>query len=996
MKNLHYLFFLLVYSLTAQEFVNGISMEVIIIDRFTKRPIEFVNVGFVDKDIGTVTNAKGTFRLNYLDFSVSDNDIFLISHMGYYPIRLNYSKLKEVLSRTAVLRLTPKELVTKTVVISSVDRQRKALGNFKNLGKMEAQWKNNVSPGSEVATIIENGQGKVKIEDISFFINANLSDSIYVRTKLYSVEKGRPSENLLRENITRTIKTKRGMHRINLSDKNIMVGDDFVVSLELLQAFGGQVYFSIAESDIGTPAFTRPTSQGRWQEANGKSLSIDVGISYEKHQNGIYDESVDLLPEQIDLYWDTSASIGGFNQDDKISFLKEYLSKFEQLDVVLHSFGSQTKGQGLFKIKNGNSEELIMAIQALNYDGSSRLTLEKSDKMVLILTDGEFQNFTAHPKTKGYVIIENNKNTLLNKHYGNLLPIQIEEITPKNVGDLKLIGDNYAFSSVGPEKYSSTNTLGEEAIQGTVKLRGSGALQNAGIGLNNLFHGVYTDSDGRFQIRAGIGDTLNISHISTKDKTVVIKNDAFKNIELLSRYEMLDSVELAPIKGKEVIYKDRWGRKRSKNSIGAPIYTLNKEDFPKSAIYFRELIRGRFPSIEVNNKINDEIYSVRSRSINPNLRPAINFILDGIAIGSTPPDDLNVETISKIEFLHSLSETAIYGSYGAGGIILIETEFSNFKTVEEASTPREIDNYTDEVLNRVDITGLRSKYYEIFKDFDTPKEAETKYEAYKAQNKHSVQYYVDVFYATKDLDSGLAFSVLSNLYELGYSDPSVLRAYAFILDQQKRHRLALEVYDRILELRPNQSQSHLDYVTALVNADQIDEAANYYEYLLKYLSLSVGSESFKKILDISYRRFLTKYRSSITNLIVDPRYLEKAYVEDVVVLIEWSDPSTEFEMEFVNPDGRYFRWGNYPMGNSGFMKDFQEGQFSRMFEFGDPAKGVWSLNIRCDKTVDGDKATFLKYTRYENYGAHNEEKIIELIPIHLLKGKFNLDKYSLQ
>ena len=719
-----------------------------------------------------------------------------------------------------------------------------------------------------------------------------------------------------------------------------------------------------------------------------------VGISYEKHHDDSYGASINMPAEQIDLYWDTSASFGEYNQDDKISFLKSYLSKFEQLDVVLHSFSSQTKVEGLFKIKNGNSEELIRAIQALKYDGSSRLTIEKSDRMVLIVTDGNFQNLIAHPKTMGYVIIANGQNALPDTHYGNLLPLKIEEITPSNVGNLRIIGNDHAFMFEGSKRSSSVKTNQADDIKGIVKLKGLTALQNASISLKNSFNKVYTDNVGRFQISAGIGDTLSISHISAKDKTVVIENDALKYIELLPKYEILDSVKLSPVKSKEVIYKDKWGRKRNKNSLGASIYTLDKKDFPKSALSFRELIMYKFPSLEVDPKRNGPIFSRRAKTFSVGVDLWVPIIVDGMPVEN--PDDLDIRTFSKIHFLPSLSQTAIYGSRGAAGVILIETEPSYFKTDREVNILKERDNYTDEVLSKINPKSLKSKFYGFFKELDTVKHALKNYESHKIQNKYSVQYYVDIFYAIKELDSEFAFSVLSNLYELGYNNPSVLKIYAYVLDENKRHQLALEVYNHILKLRPNQSQSHLDYANALVNAGQIDEAANYYGFLLKHLGPSVDSESFKKIADMSYRRLLTKYRSRVTKRRVDSRYLEKAYVQDVVVLLEWSDPNMEFELEFVNPDGRYYRSGNNAMGSNDFKTDFEAGQFSKTFELDDSEKGVWSLNISCDQTVDRVKATFLKYTRYENYGAHDEKKTIELIPTHMIKGKFNLDTYRIQ
>ncbi|HEX6558745.1 MAG TPA: TonB-dependent receptor plug domain-containing protein [Longimicrobiales bacterium] len=89
-----------------------------------------------------------------------------------------------------------------------------------------------------------------------------------------------------------------------------------------------------------------------------------------------------------------------------------------------------------------------------------------------------------------------------------------------------------------------------------------------------------------------------------------------------------------------------------------------------------ELFIGRFPGVQVYRQ--DGGLSVRIRgqtSVNSGNEPL--YVIDGMIIDAGPGGALmgiNPQDIQKIEVLKDIGSTAMYGSRGANGVILITTK----------------------------------------------------------------------------------------------------------------------------------------------------------------------------------------------------------------------------------------------------------------------------------------------------------------------------------
>ena len=111
-------------------------------------------------------------------------------------------------------------------------------------------------------------------------------------------------------------------------------------------------------------------------------------------------------------------------------------------------------------------------------------------------------------------------------------------------------------------------------------------------------------------------------------------------------------------------------------STGTPEPGEDRESISSSGQGMEELFAGRFPGVEVLRVPSGGI-SIRIRGASTLMGSSEPlYIIDGAKVQSGPGGLLFLDPgdISKIEVLKDIGSTAIYGSEGANGVILITTK----------------------------------------------------------------------------------------------------------------------------------------------------------------------------------------------------------------------------------------------------------------------------------------------------------------------------------
>lgn len=99
-----------------------------------------------------------------------------------------------------------------------------------------------------------------------------------------------------------------------------------------------------------------------------------------------------VYPSKIALFWDVSLSGEKRDIKEEINLLKDYINKIQNVDIKLITFANSVETKKLFKIKEGNCEDLVSELSKQVYDGGTQLGSldfnEYSCDEILFFSDG--------------------------------------------------------------------------------------------------------------------------------------------------------------------------------------------------------------------------------------------------------------------------------------------------------------------------------------------------------------------------------------------------------------------------------------------------------------------------------------------------------------------------------------------------------------------------------------------------------------------------------
>ncbi|CAL1519037.1 SusC/RagA family TonB-linked outer membrane protein [Chitinophaga sp. MM2321] len=204
-------------------------------------------------------------------------------------------------------------------------------------------------------------------------------------------------------------------------------------------------------------------------------------------------------------------------------------------------------------------------------------------------------------------------------------------------------------------------------IKGTVLDQQGAPLFRASVAVKGTTTGAYTNEAGKFSVAARTGQVLMISYTGQKTK----------EIKVGAQTELLIELESAGDLGEVVVLG--YGAVKKSDLTGSVASIKGEKITQASAGSFESLLQGRVSGLQVINSNNDNPQggtTVRVRgvsSINGSNAPLV--VVDGIPLGEAGNlNAVNPNIIASIEVLKDASATAIYGSRGANGVIMITTK----------------------------------------------------------------------------------------------------------------------------------------------------------------------------------------------------------------------------------------------------------------------------------------------------------------------------------
>ena len=231
---------------------------------------------------------------------------------------------------------------------------------------------------------------------------------------------------------------------------------------------------------------------------------------------------------------------------------------------------------------------------------------------------------------------------------------------------------------------------GEPVIGATVKLKGSNAV-------------TVTDINGDFSIDAPEGSSIIFSYIGFNDTEA--KASEHMQVTMSEDVHALEDVVVIG-----------YGSARKTDLTGSVSLVKMSDVGKEPVVSIDNALQGRiagadFLSTSGEPGATTTIRIRGTRSINATNEPL--FVVDGVMDGVSSLDELNPNDIKSISVLKDASSTAIYGSRGSNGVIIIETKSGqegklriNFKTdLGISELPRKLD-----LMNATEYAQFRNDY----------------------------------------------------------------------------------------------------------------------------------------------------------------------------------------------------------------------------------------------------------------------------------------------
>lgn len=527
---------------------------------------------------------------------------------------------------------------------------------------------------------------------------------------------------------------------------------------------------------------------------------------------------------------------------------------------------------------------------------------------------------------------------------------------------------------------------------------GSEALSDVSVVIEGESNPVFTNSEGRYEVEATPGDVLLYTYTGMKDIRIRVEDvTRFLNLVMVPDYTELDEVTMTKrLKSQVELQREYPNNERilrttygfiDAEAASGRVMTISGKQINPIGVCLLDYLRNRFSNIRVVGNCSDPergaVY-VRASSSIFNQAPAV-FDVDGMIYDSAP-GWLDINLIERMAILYSRSMAVRYGTVAAGGVIVINTKNISYKATDEI--PGITTATTKKSLSAGQLAENAPTYLKDLRRANTSDEAQAVYREYAEKYSASPYFYLDAydhFYSERS-DRDFADQIIEdNAFRLA-GNAVILKALAYLYQDQGREEKARDLYKEIFILRPEYSQSYLDMANAYRDAGQHAKAAalfGRYQYLL-YEGFLIGSDDFWFIQqhdsDNLFQMEGEDLGTDMRQVTTDP-YLDGA----TRLVFEWNNSEAEFELQFINPNGAAYDWKHTYADNSSRIEDEKISGYSTAEYVIDPSTpGPWKVNV----TYLGNKSltpSYLKVTTYTNFGTSKQQKRVDTHKL-FLKG----------
>ena len=211
--------------------------------------------------------------------------------------------------------------------------------------------------------------------------------------------------------------------------------------------------------------------------------------------------------------------------------------------------------------------------------------------------------------------------------------------------------------------------------------------------IKNTSKGTTTDFDGNYQIEVVKGDVLQFSYVGYVTKVIIIDNQTTLNISLAEDLAKLDEVVVIG-----------YGTQKKSHTTGSISKVVNDDLDQIAVARVDDALVGQVSGVNIQATEGEAgsapTISIRGvGSMAGDSTPLV--VVDGVIVDADFLGSLNMNEVASFEILKDAASSAIYGSKGSNGIIMITTKSGkegktrfNYSTYTGYKTARHSDAYT--------------------------------------------------------------------------------------------------------------------------------------------------------------------------------------------------------------------------------------------------------------------------------------------------------------
>ncbi|TRZ46093.1 SusC/RagA family TonB-linked outer membrane protein [Robertkochia solimangrovi] len=221
----------------------------------------------------------------------------------------------------------------------------------------------------------------------------------------------------------------------------------------------------------------------------------------------------------------------------------------------------------------------------------------------------------------------------------------------------------------------------ELSISGTVTSDAGIPIPGVTVKISGYSKGTLTDQDGSYTITVQSGESLEYAYLGFQSQIIKIIDQTLVNVQLKESVTDLDAVTV------NAGYYKVSERERTGNISSITSREIEKQPVSNAL----QALQGRLPGINItqNTGVPGGGYLVNIRGLNsissgndpfyiidgvPFISESIILLGNEVISGANPLSTIHPDDIESIEVLKDADATAIYGSRGANGVILITTK----------------------------------------------------------------------------------------------------------------------------------------------------------------------------------------------------------------------------------------------------------------------------------------------------------------------------------